>query len=926
MAPLLTTKLHIPAAHPDRILRSQLIQKLNQDLWYTPNTLFLRRLTLIAAPAGYGKSTLLYEWTQQLGLPIAWVTFDESDNTLGHFFQYLVAAIQTIFPGLRPLDLAALQSSSPSADLISSLVTSLLNDLTDIQCPFLLVFDDYHTLQSRTIHQAVALLLDRLPQNLSLVIATRADPPLPLSRLRARRQMAEVRASDLRFSESEAGSFFQKVMNLALQDNEVLTLTEITEGWVAGLQMAALALQGRSDSANFIRTFSGRERFVIDYLFEEVLSRQTETIQDFLIQTSILERLTGPLCDAVLGIPPTDSEPPLAEHSSQTSQSILEYLESANLFLVPLDNERQYYRYHRLFSDLLRHRLQRSFPSLIPQLHARAALWFEAQGSIPEAFDHWIAAGNHQKSVELIEKYGYPYFEQADTQQLAYWFQQLPPELIHARPWLCVFHSWGLIFTGRYAEADLYLSSAEKKLGHITEASDPISREQYGHIAASRAFLASRSQDAEGIFRYTDLALKYVPPERRAVHSFIAFFLGTGRYKKNQYTLAQEAWREAARLGKEAGNVIIAVNGLVTLAELNRIQGKLHESLGVCQEAARLALDKWGKPLPVSAEMYVGRARLYYEWNDFKSAEADFEEAAKLMRFYPGFDVKVEYNAWLSGLRLAQGSPGLAADLIHEIETSDRQPFYKSAAVFLAFRIHYYLTVGNLAMVSQILSQQDWNLEDKNIFAWAEAFLAYARVLIFQKEFQAAYDLLETCRLKLENYQLWNPALKALILQACITQQRGESAAAQKQILRALSLAEPEGFVRIFVDGGEEVQSLLSSVYSVMLRRDNTGENERLITYTAELLAAFPCAAAVTENAIEPVRISKPSAAPLEALTEREMEVLKLIANGLTNKEIAEQLVVTVGTVKTHTSNIYRKLDVLGRTKALAKAREFNLL
>ncbi len=928
MDPILTTKLHIPAAHPGCILRPQLTQKLGQGLWHVQNELFLRRLTLIAAPAGYGKSTLLYEWVRHLDLPVAWVTFDDADNHLGRFLQYVTASLQTIQPDVGRLDLGGLQSSGEavSSELISNLVIALVNDLANIRRPFLLVFDDYHTLQDRGIHQVVTLLLEHLPQNLSLVIATRADPPLPLSRLRARRQMTEVRANDLRFSDSEAQRFFQEVMKLALQDDEVAALTGITEGWVAGLQMAALALQGRPDSAGFIRTFSGRERFVIDYLFEEVLSRQRESVQNFLVQTSILERLSGPLCDAVW-------EGSLQEGAScaQAGQSILEYLESANLFLVPLDDERQYYRYHHLFSDLLRHRLQRSFPALVPGLHARAAAWFEAQGSAPEAFEHWIAAGNYARAAQVVVRYGYSYFERADFQLLSGWLQHIPPELIQSQPWLCIFHSWGLIFTGRYGEADLYLRAAEKELGPISAMSPADRCEQYGHVAASRAFLASRSQDAEGIIHYAGLALQYVSADKRALRTYVAFFLGTGRYKKDQYTLAQESWREAARLGKEAGNVMIAVNSLVTLAELNRIQGKLHESLGVCEEAARLALDERGRPLPVAAEMYVGRARLYYEWNDFASAGADFAEAAKLMKLYLGFDLKVEYNAWLAGLHLAAGSPALAADLIHEIEASDRQPFYKSAAAFLAWRINYYLALGDLAMVKQILSQQDWNLEDKNIFAWADAFIAYARVLVEQKEFQRAADLLEACRIRLERCELWAPALKALIVQARIAHRQGEPVLARERIRRALTLAEAEGFVRVFVDEGEEVKDLIAGERSALAAMDAAGEEKlRRVSYMDRLLAAFPSAA--RQDAVSPPpSVPTPpvwgaDAGLVEALTGREMEVLRLIADGFSNKEIAERLVVTVGTVKTHTSNIYRKLDVVGRTRALARARELNLI
>lgn len=355
--------------------------------------------------------------------------------------------------------------------------------------------------------------------------------------------MAEVRSNDLRFSQSEADLFLRQVMRMDLENSEILTLTECTEGWIAGLQMAALALQGRGDAADFIRNFSGRERFVIDYLFEEVLSRQPESVQTFLIQTSILERMAGPLCDAVLGKAEVSGTAvhPASVPSAQSGQQALEYLERANLFLVPLDDERRYYRYHHLFSDLLRHRLFRSFPDLVPRLHTRAAEWFEKQGQASDAFDHWIAAKDYLKAANLIARGGYRSIEQGNFHQLLSWLQQIPEDLIHSQPWLCVFYSLAMIFTGRFSEAETYLACAEKVLAPILETADPVLLEPYGHVAFVREYLASRSQDVAGIIRYADLALKYVAADDLSTRSMILFFLGNARYKSNQ--LAQDRAR-----------------------------------------------------------------------------------------------------------------------------------------------------------------------------------------------------------------------------------------------------------------------------------------------------------------------------------------------------------------------------------------------
>ncbi|MBN1260539.1 MAG: LuxR family transcriptional regulator, partial [Anaerolineae bacterium] len=699
--PLLQAKLHIPSVRTELVSRPRLIERLNAGLG--------RKLTLLSAPAGFGKTTLASEWIALCGRPVAWLSLDKGDNHPARFLTYLIAALQTIAPAMGARALAVLHSPQPPPT--ESILTALLNEMMTVAPSFVLVLDDYHVIEDPTIGAALTFLLDHLPPPMHLVIATRENPALPLARYRVRGELTEVRAADLRFTPEEAAEFLNQVMGLDLSAEDIAALETRTEGWIAGLQLAALALQGAAAlpghkaASIFIESFTGSHHFVLDYLVGEVLHQQTESVQTFLLHTSILERLTASLCEAVwmnpeaaeVALPPAPS--PLA------SQSILEYLEGANLFLAPLDNERRYYRYHHLFSDMLRHRLRRTYPARLPHLHARAAAWFEAQGDASEAFEHWIAAGDHQKAAQVVEKYGYQHFEKADFQQLAAWLQQIPPELIQARPWLCIFHSWGLIFTGQYEAAARHLTLAEQTLGPISESSDPEDRDQYGHVAASRAFLASRSQDGEGIIHYGSLASKYVAPAKRAMRGYIAFFLGTGRYKEDQYSQAQASWREAARLNKEAGNLLIAVNSLVALAELHRIQGKLHASWRVCQETAGLAIDAWDNPLPVAAEVYVARARLHYEWNDFESAEADFARAATLMEQYPSFDLKVEYNTWLSILRLAQGDPESAAALIHEIEASDRQSFYKSAAAFLACRLNYYLAVGDLARVNQILSQ-----------------------------------------------------------------------------------------------------------------------------------------------------------------------------------------------------------------------------
>ncbi len=925
MEPILITKFHIPPIHPNSISRTHLIQKLDENLWYCKDLRFMRCLTLIAAPAGYGKSTLLCEWLSSYKHPVAWITFEESDNDPLRFLQYVIAALQNIHPGFGAAELNIIQSIQ-SADLdsiIASVISSIENEIARIAQPLFLVFDDYHTLQDLRIHQIVKHMLDHLPENLSIVIATRADPPLQLSRLRGRRQMIEVRANDLRFTGSEAATFFRQVMHLNLSDSDIAILMENTEGWIAGLQMAALAMQGQDDPADLINNFNGRERFIIDYLFDEVLNRQPIDIQNFLIQTSILERMCGSLCDAVLSNLSKDGSTGFTSFQTDltTSQEVLEYLDRSNLFIVPLDHERRYFRYHHLFADLLRHRLNRQFPDLVTFLHARAAQWFDNQDDTSAAFTHWIAAKEYLKASDLIIRSGYQRIKMGNISQLLTWLQKIPLEITFSKPWLCVFNSWILIFTGHFSEAETYLSAAERVLLPINQSSTPEILEQYGHIAAAREYLASRNQDTGKITYYANLALKYVALDDLLIRSLISLFLGTGRYLSDQYDLAQEAWIEAARLGKLDGNTIISVNALCSLAELYHIRGKLQNAFEIYQEAAQLACDGKGKPYPVAAEVYVGRARLYYEWHDFQAAEADLYTASQIFKLYPNFDLQVEYAITLSRLRLAQGDLVAANKLILEITQTDRQANSKTSTALLAAQIYLYRKMGDLVMVKQVIEHRDWELANKNLFLWADAFIEFAQVMTAQQEFDSAHCLLEEIRLKLEPFGFWKHILKTMIVQACILDQQDKHDLALAQMQHALTLAEPEKYVHLFIDEGEAAKSLIAKCGS---GSSSTTDIHRWISYKEKLMAAFKNTPAERSIPNQKKDIQYPGL--IEPLTERELEVLQLITDGLSNKEIANKLVVTVGTVKTHTSNIYSKLNVQGRTKAIAKARELHLI
>jgi len=929
MLPVLETKYHIPRAHPNRVPRLHLFDKLDEGLWHTQGIEFTRRLTLVAAPAGYGKTTLLCEWIHHLEMPVAWFTFDEADNDPGRFIQYLIASLQTISPGIGETILAGFQLpqftfTHPS---ISNAMTTLVNEIAAIPQPFIQVFDDFHTLEDQATQQAVTFLLDHMPEKMSLVIATRADPPLPLSRLRARRQLVEVRSDDLRFSVSETDTFLRQVMHLNLKNPEIAILAERTEGWIAGLQMAALALQERLDTAGFIQEFSGRERFVIDYLFEEVLGRQPDFIQTFLIQTSILERLSGPLCDAVLGkLEVVDASLPTALVSlSGSAQQILEYLEHANLFLVALDDERCYYRYHHLFKDLLLHRLNRNFPEKIPDLHLRAAKWFESQNLISDALTHRVAARDINHVILLVEEFGYSFFTQGHFHQMLSWLQQIPDEIIDTKPWLCILYSWGLIFTGKVSKGELYLSSAENILSTVKNTIDPEIKKQLGHVSAVRSCLAVIGLDTSAAVRYANIALQFLPPDDRFTRSMVEYFMISASVSNNP-DQAEIELLDSIRSGKEIGNRLITARALCSLANLCKWRGELRRALNLYREAISIATDEQGKPLEVAPIILLGKAGLYYEWDDLSAAKEDLLNAYEYNKINPDVEMTVRILGSLLRIKLAQGNLEAAEQLLLEIEQNYNRGDIDLDSSLLFYRIIFYQAKNNLTMVSRLVDQQDWQLEGKSIYEWVSPVIACSRYLFTTEQSSKAYRLLEESLEKSQALGLRSAILNISMLQALILTVQREPLMAQAKLEQALSLAETEGYIRTFIDGGEQVRSLLMDYRMQIAQKSKAGDpaSLRLLTYIGKILAAFPSLS--LEEAIKPPSESFAPSILVDPLTARELEILQLINVGLTNKEIAEKLFISVGTVKAHTYSIYRKLDVEGRTKALAKAREIHLL
>ncbi|WP_129677063.1 LuxR C-terminal-related transcriptional regulator [Candidatus Chloroploca sp. Khr17] len=897
--PILATKLYIPPPRLQTIPRLRLLERLNAGLRHDHGA--ARRLTLISAAAGFGKTTLLSAWVADCQRPVAWLSLDAGDSDPVRFLAYLIAALQTLEPDLGAGVLAALHAPQPPAQ--EALLTALLNDVAAIPHTFLLVLDDYHALDAPSVDQALAFMLDYMPPQMHLVIATREDPPLPLARLRARDQLTEVRAADLRFTPTEAAAFLNQAMGLNLSAAEIAVLEARTEGWIAGLHLAAVSLQGRADTASFVATFSGSHRFVLDYLVEEVLQQQPANVQHFLLRTAILNRLCGPLCDAVVKdedlITPHPSPliphpSPLIPHPSSLiphpSSLILHALEHANLFLVPLDNERRWYRYHHLFGDLLRQRLYQQQPDAVLALHLRASIWYEANDLELEAFHHAAAANDVARAARLLEGRGMPLLFRGAAQPVLRWLASLPTPALDAHPALWVTYASALLFVQQVAGVEAKLTAAEAVLPDTP--SDPDLRDLIGHIAVIRATLAVTRHDAETIMVQAHRALVYLHPHNLPVRTAVTWALGYARYLQGDRVAAAQAYHEALAASEPLGHFIITLMATMGLGDLQEGANRLH----LAAEHYRRALALAGNPpLPVASTAHLGLARIHYAWNDLATAEQHVEQSRHLARQIANTDRLVAAELFLARLKLAQGDLDGAAALLMQIEPQIVQP-------------HVALQRPEHASVHLLLALSQGNLAAAAASAQTHTLpLSRARVALAQGDSAAALTTLTAYRQQAEANGWPDERLKALILQAVAHQALGEKETAIVVLVEALTLAAPDGIIRPFVEAGP----LLVQVLAVAAARGIKP------AYVRTLLAAVATETPPGETSTPPL---------IEPLTERELEVLRLIAQGCSNREIGERLYLALDTVKGHNRRIFAKLQVQRRTEAVARARELGLL
>lgn len=894
MIELLSTKLFIPRPRKNLVSRPRLVERLNAGLD--------KNLTLIAAPAGFGKTTLLSEWIPHSPRCVTWLSLDEGDNDPTKFWAYFISSLQGLRPDLGESSLTFLQSSQ--ALPINSILTATINDITAFPDVFSIVLDDYHVIDAQLIHEALTFLIDHLPANMHLVITTRVDPPLPLARLRGRDQLTELRANDLRFTVDETASFLNQMMGLNLSAEEVSALETRTEGWIAGLQIAALSMQSQDDIQGFIRAFSGSHRHVLGYLAEEVINQQPKEILNFLLQTSILDRLCGPLCDAVTG--------------DTNGQVALENLQHANLFITPLDDEGRWYRYHPLFAEVLQVRLQQAHHDQVPELHRRAGNWHARQGLIDEGIHYALAGGDFEEAARLIEGVASNLLRQGSSPSLIRWLDALPEETVRTRPRLCLIRGWTFLWgpAPHLESVDEWVQLAlQRKPGNQSD-----DRDITGEAAVLQATTAAIRWDVAQSREYSQQALDYLPLDS-PWRSVMALCLGTALFYTGD-TTAFHFLGEALRLSQADGAHYIQLIAASFLAEIQMFQGHIGRAKEMYQQV--LAWADHGLPQRGTVMAHSGLANILCEYNQLDAASTHLQLGSEQLRQVGGAWVALELYRSLARVHFAQGNWTEALNALNwasqngqkaQVDLVAKQAEALQAQMELA---RGNLSAGKVWAESNGLSSNDQEASHPGLSE--VEYISYARILDAQGKQAEALSLLERLLQSAQTEERNGSAIGILVIQALVHQAQGNRNLAFERLDVALAMAEPEGYIRIFVDEGEPMRLLLSDFQSMLKQRVSTTVDHaslNLLAYTDKLLAAF--------SPSPPSEKQKPETS-LEPLSERELEILRLIATGRTNQEIADILVIALSTVKSHINNLYGKLGTKRRTQAIAIARDLGLL
>ncbi len=906
--PVLTTKLFVPAVRPHAVLRPRLIEKLHDGRRLG------RKLTLISAPAGFGKTSALSEWMADALrrdplLRVAWISLDEADNDPARFLGYLVSALQTADPTLD-LGAAAVQPGP-----VDQTLTAVINALAASATPIILVLDDFQAVEAQPVRDAVSFLLDHQPPTMHLALASRSDPLLPVARLRAGGELTEMRASDLRFTPAEAASFLTEMMGLNLSAADVAVLEARTEGWIAGLQLAALSLRERDDVSGFIAGFAGSNRFVLDYLVEEVLQRQPATVRDFLLRTSVLDGLNGALCDAVTGL--------------TGGSEMLAALERDNLFVVPLDDRRQWYRYHHLFADVLRARLTGHDPGL-HVLHTRASEWYERNDLIEDAVTHALAADDVERAARLIELAVPAVRLSRHDTTLLRWLALLPAPVIRRRPVLGVYHAWSSLVAGDVDAVEPRLAAAEGALAARDETGRPTHDSAPSEelrtlpvtIAVYRAAVAQAHGDLAGMRTHAQRALDVTEPGDHLGRGAAAGFLGLAAWATGDLDAGVRAFGEVRSSLRRAGNLADALGTTIPTADMLLGQGRLRdaqrsyeEALG---EALRLSIAE-GAPPQATGDLEVGLSEVLCEQNDLPAALARLAASEALGESAHSHENRYRWFVSMARIRQAEGDPEAALELLGAAEQHYRRGFLPELRPIDAQTARVWIRQGRLGEATAWATGRGLSSTDAPSYLREFEHLTLARLLFAGHRadpgagrLREALNLLGRLLAAAETGRRWGSVTEIQLLQALAHASNGDTARALESLEQALRRAEPEGYCRLFLDEGEPLAVLVRDAAAAGIAPDAV----------RRLSGALPPGAGAL-----PVRAGATSVGGLaEPLSERERHVLRLLASELSGPDIARELYISLNTLRTHTRHIFGKLEVNSRPAAVRRAEALGLL